>query len=156
MVVFDIPGYKKLRLENLVLDYNGTLASDGHLIQGVRETLISLSAELDVHVVTADTFGKARSALRGIRCQLSILPSRNQDTEKLEYVRRLGSESTVCIGNGRNDHKMLKEAALGIAVCQEEGAFTGSLQAADVICTNVVSALELLLNPLRLVATLRS
>jgi hypothetical protein len=29
MIEIDIPGYKKLQLKNLVLDYNGTLACDG-------------------------------------------------------------------------------------------------------------------------------
>ncbi len=156
MIDIDIPGYKRLHLLNLVLDYNGTLACDGCLLPGVKESLASLACELDIHVLTADTFGKAQAGLRGIRCEFSILPLENQDIKKLDYVRRLGSDSTVCIGNGRNDYKMLKEAALGIAVLQEEGAFAGAIHVADVVCSNIVSALELLSNPLRLVATLRS
>ena len=59
------------------------------------------------------------------------------------------------MGNGRNDQLMLEEAALGIAVILEEGAAAVTLSAADVVCTNIVSALELLDNPLRLIATLR-
>ncbi|HKJ46485.1 MAG TPA: hypothetical protein VJ991_11715, partial [Balneolales bacterium] len=59
-------------------------------------------------------------------------------------------------GNGRNDRLMLDEAAVGIAVIQKEGASFQSLQAADVICTNIIDALELLVYPKRLTATLRS
>ena len=36
MIAIDIPGYKKIELAHLVLDYNGTLAIDGKLIDGVK------------------------------------------------------------------------------------------------------------------------
>jgi soluble P-type ATPase len=51
---------------------------------------------------------------------------------------------------------MLKEAALGIAVILEEGAAAQTLVSANVVCASIVSALDLLRNPLRLTATLRS
>jgi soluble P-type ATPase len=57
MVEVVISGYKALLLKHLVMDYNGTLAQDGVMLNGVQERLISLSAQLHVHVVTADTFG---------------------------------------------------------------------------------------------------
>jgi soluble P-type ATPase len=156
MIEIEIPGHKTLRLEHLVLDYNGTIACDGRLLPGVKARLESLAGKLSVQVVTADTFGKAGSELKGIPCELVILPVEDQDKGKHEYVRKLGAESTVCIGNGRNDRLMLAEAGLGIAVVLEEGASIETLTAADVVCTSVTSALDLLLNPLRLVATLRS
>lgn len=156
MIEIRIPGHRDLRLEHLVLDYNGTLACDGQLLARVKETLEALAEKLKIHVVTADTFGKAKSALEGMPCELAVLPVNGQDTGKLEYVGGLDPEATVCIGNGRNDRLMLKAAALGIAVVQEEGAAAGTLLASDIVCANIVSALELLLNPLRLVATLRS
>lgn len=156
MIEIDIPGHKKLRLEHLVLDYNGTLACDGQLIPGVAGELRTLAENMQIHVLTADTFGKARSGLMGIPCKLSILPVENQDIGKLAYVKGLGASSAVCVGNGRNDRQMLKESALGIAVVLAEGASVETLTAADVVCASVVSALELLSNPLRLVATLRS
>jgi len=155
MIEISIPGRGKLQCRYLVLDYNGTLAVDGLLIEGVRETLQQLSDTLEIHVLTADTFGKARSGLTGIDCKLSILPIDRQDIGKRGYVTDLGAEFSVCIGNGRNDRLMLKEASLGIAVIQEEGAAAETLLAADVVCSGIVSALELLSNPLRLVATLR-
>lgn len=156
MLTIEIPGYRTLQLEYLALDYNGTLARDGVLIGGVRERLDELSRHLSIHVVTADTFGKAKSALAGMPCELSILSVKNQDIGKLAYIERLGSNRTVCIGNGRNDRLMLKAAALGIAVLQEEGAANEALSAAHVICPGILNALDLLAHPLRLVATLRS
>ena len=156
MLGIAIPGWGDLQLEYLVLDYNGTLACDGELIEGVAGSLRTLAEDLQIHVVTADTFGKAQTGLEGLPCKLVVLPADRQDAGKLAYIERLGARRTVCVGNGRNDRLMLKEAALGIAVIQEEGAATETLLAADVVCPDVLSALGLLTNPLRLKATLRS
>jgi len=156
MIEIEIPGYKMLRLEHLVLDYNGTLACDGSLLEGVEQRLNALSEHLQVHVLTADTFGRVRSALSGIACELSILPQANQHLGKLNYVQKLGPDQTVCIVNGRNDRLMLQEAGLGIVVVQEEGAAVETLLAADVAATDILAALDLLTHPLRLVASLRS
>jgi soluble P-type ATPase len=156
MLAIEIPGYRALRLEHLVLDYNGTLACDGDLLDGVRDRLEALAGTLQIHILTADTFGKARTQLVGIPCELSILSVEDQDRRKLEYIQRLGPETTICIGNGRNDRLMLQEAGLGIAVVQAEGAAVQTVLAADVLSPNILTALELLTYPLRLVATLRS
>ncbi len=156
MIRITIPGYKTLELAHLVLDFNGTMARDGALLPGVRERLEDLAGELRIHVLTADTFGKARSVLRDLPCTLEILSAEDQATAKLAYVQRLGPASVVCIGNGRNDRLMLRGASLGIAVIQEEGAAMETLMAADIVCASITSALELLSHPLRLIATLRS
>ena len=156
MLEIQIPGYKILQFEHLVLDYNGTLACDGKLIDGVKDRLAALAVDLNIHVLTADTFGTVRSQLEGVPCEVSILPPGSQDQGKLAYIQRLDSEATVCIGNGRNDRLMLKEAALGITGVLDEGAAVEAIRAADVVCTSLNAALDLLLHPLRLVATLRS
>ena len=156
MLSVDIPGFGTLRLRHLVLDYNGTLAVDGKLLPAVKRRLATLRARLRIHVLTADTFGKARAELRGVRGELVILERGRQDRAKAAYVRRLGARGTACIGNGRNDRLMLRTAALGVAVVQLEGAAPESMLAADVVVTDVRDALDLLLEPLRLVASLRS
>lgn len=156
MIEIKIPGYGPLHLKHLVLDYNGTLAVDGELLPGVKAALTDMAEDLDIHIVTADTFGKVRSAVAGIPCEVTVLPLEHQDTGKLEYVNDLGAEYTVCIGNGRNDKLMLGVAALGIAVILGEGSSVETLMSADVVCNDILSALELLTNPLRLTATLRS
>lgn len=155
MITVAVPGRRALALEHLVFDYNGTLARDGELIAGVSERLERLAQQAEVHVVTADTFGKARAALESLPCSLSVLPPGKQDTAKLAYVRALGYQRTACIGNGRNDRLMVQAAALGIAVLGEEGAAPETVRVADVLAPGIIAALDLLLNPLRLVATLR-
>jgi soluble P-type ATPase len=156
MIEIKIPGHKILELEHLVLDYNGTIAFDGVLIGGVKECLVELSQMLTVHVITADTFGSVKKALEDIDCKLALIPLGHQDVAKLEYVKNLGREQTVSLGNGKNDRLMLKASVLGVAVIQGEGAAFETVASADVVCTDIQSALSLLSNPLRLIATLRS
>ena len=156
MIEINVPGYKNLSLGHLVLDYNGTLAVDGVLIDGVQILLNNVAEHLLLHVVTADTFGKAELGLKGVDCTLSILTVDRQAEAKRQYVRNLNSDHTIAIGNGRNDNLMVKEAALGIAVLEKEGTAVETLCAADIVCYSVLDALELLLNPKRIIATLRS
>ncbi len=155
MITTEIPGFGRLDLAHLVLDYNGTLAVDGALLPGVADLLNAIAGQLAVHVVTADTFGKAADELAGVDCRLSVLPAGRQDKAKVDIVEQLGAVQTVSVGNGRNDALMLAASALGIAVILKEGACTASLNAADIVCTDIHAALELLIHPLRLTATLR-
>ncbi|HEX8011938.1 MAG TPA: HAD hydrolase family protein [Casimicrobiaceae bacterium] len=156
MIAVTIPGFGALDLRHLVLDYNGTLAVDGKLLPGVREALTALADRLEIHVITADTFGLAGTELAGLPVNITIIPQAEQAEIKLAHVVRLGTESVFAIGNGRNDRKMLAAAAVGVALTQGEGASAETLAAADVVATHVVDALDLLLHPKRLIATLRS
>jgi len=155
MIEIDIPGNKKFQFEHLVLDYNGTIAFDGVLIDGVRKCLAEISQKLTIHVITADTFGSVEKALKDIPCILAVIALDRQDMAKLRYVEKIGSEKTVSMGNGTNDRLMLKASALGVAVIQGEGAAYETLASAHIVCTDIVSALSLLIHPLRLTATLR-
>jgi soluble P-type ATPase len=155
MVEVMVPGSAKLRLEHLVLDFNGTLAIDGVLIQGVADRIARLAGALRIHVLTGDTFGTAAAALADLPCDVRVLQSTAQGDAKRDYVLALNAEAVACIGNGRNDRLMMAEAALAIAVLQSEGASAATLAAADVVAPHIRDALDLLLHPLRLTATLR-
>jgi soluble P-type ATPase len=156
MLQIDIPDFGQLQLEHLVMDYNGTMAVDGVPVQGIRRRVEKLAEHVQVHVITADTFGKVRSELEDWACSVKILGQEDQVGQKLAFIRELGAERCVCIGNGRNDRMMLEAAALGLAVMLEEGTSRESLLSADIALPGIVPALDLLLNPLRLTATLRS
>ena len=155
MIEIEIPGRQKISLSHLVLDFNGTLACDGDLLPGIKDRLAVLAEKLHVHVVTADTFGLVRETMCNVPCSITILSPGLQAESKLSHVQTLGTESCVCIGNGYNDRLMVQDAAIGIAVVQGEGAATETMLAADVVVTNIFDALDLLVSPLRLVATLR-
>ncbi|MFW6216897.1 MAG: HAD family hydrolase [Desulfohalobiaceae bacterium] len=156
MLQIDIPDFGDLPLEHLVMDYNGTLAVDGEPVPGVRERVSELAEKVQVHVITADTFGKVQAKLQGWACSVKILGQEDQVGQKLAFVQELGADKCACIGNGRNDRMMLEAAALGLAVMLEEGSSRQCVLAADIVLPGIVPALDLLLNPLRLTATLRS
>ncbi len=154
--ILDIPGFGPLDMAHLVLDFNGTIALDGALLPGVAERIRTLAGRMDVYVVTADTFGRVRKELAGLPCAVEVLTPGDEAEAKLAVVQRLGAGRVVAVGNGANDAAMLKEAALGLAVVGGEGAASTTVRAADVVVTDVLTGLDLLLNPLRLTATLRS
>jgi soluble P-type ATPase len=121
----------------------------------VKDRLKRITKVLKLHIVTADTFGRAKTELEGIHCEMHILEGENHDVQKEEYVRRLGADAVVTFGNGKNDRKMLKGARLGIAVSESEGCAVDAITAADIHVKNAVDGLDLLLNPKRCKATLR-
>ncbi len=155
MIKIEIPGSKTLQIEHLVLDFNGTLAEDGMVIDGVLKVLHKLSELVNVHILTADTYGSIMSQLSGLNVSITIAPPEKQDIFKSGYITKLDNSKVACIGNGRNDCLMMKEAALSIAVIQKEGAAFETIVAAQIVCTNIKDALSLMLNPKRLIATLR-
>lgn len=155
MIDINIPGHDHLSLEILVLDYNGTLALDGVLPLYVQEKLTFLAKLLEIHIVTSDTFGSVAAQCKGLPVQIQVLKTKNHTEEKAAYLNQFGKRMIVAIGNGANDQLMLKKAHLGIVVLGMEGCSSKSLVAADVIVKDIKDALELLINPQRLIATLR-
>lgn len=155
MIEIDIPGWKNLRLNTLVLDVNGVLARDGNVLAEAGRRVMDLHDQIDVHLLSADTHGR----LDSIATQLNVTAHRirpgEESEQKAAYVRRLGPTNVVAIGNGMNDVGMLKEAALGIAVIDQEGMAVPALMASDIMTTSVYEALDLLTHTKRLIATLR-
>lgn len=156
MIRLEIPGNKTLEIDHLVLDYNGTIAFKGEIIQGVLERLSLLCSSLKVHVITADTYGSVHQQCAKQDIFVSVIGLENQDREKLMFVESLGASRCISIGNGRNDLLMLEHSALGFSVIQEEGISTQTLIASDVVFKSINDALDALIYPQRLIATLRN
>jgi soluble P-type ATPase len=155
MFELEVQGFGWIRLEHLVSDFTGTLSVDGKILPGLTEQLNKIAEFLKIHILTADTFGKAREELKGVSCEVFILTGEKHDVQKEEYVQRLGPERVVAFGNGNNDRKMLKIARVGIAVSEGEGCAVDALTAAHIHVTSATDGLDLLLNKKRLKATLR-
>jgi soluble P-type ATPase len=155
MFELDIPGFGPVRLEHLVSDFTGTLSVDGRLLPGVKDRLDRIAELLKIHILTADTFGKARVALRGVTCGIHILEGKRHDIQKEDYVNMLGAGKVIALGNGKNDRGMLRAARIGVAVCLEEGCAVEAITSADILVSSPVDALDLLLKPKRCKATLR-
>jgi soluble P-type ATPase len=151
-LAIDIPGRASLALEHLLLDQNGTLTNRGQLIEGVASRIARVRERLQVHVLSADTFGTFDALVRELGVDGQRISS---GAEKRAFMRALGPARCAAIGNGTNDVSMLNAAALGITVIGPEGASGAAIAAADVVCGSVLDALELLLDERALVATLR-
>jgi soluble P-type ATPase len=155
MFTINIPGFGDLNLTAAIIDYNGTLAVDGKLIEGIADPLNALSEFLEIHIVTGDGFGTAKAELANINCKLTIIPADNQGIAKQKYLHQLNPKTTVAIGNGKNDSYILKESALGIAIIGKEGTAIEALLSANLVMPSIDLALDLFHNPRRLKATLR-
>jgi P-type E1-E2 ATPase len=155
MIEIEIPGTATFQFHHLVLDVNGTIAKDGLLIEGVVDLLAELRTRLDIHLITADTFGSQEIIDESLKLSAVRIPSKSQAKAKLDYIEQLGPDKVVAIGNGANDAAMIEHAALGIAIIGPEGSAVTSLLRADIAVSDIRTALELLLHPKRLIATLR-
>ena len=155
MFELDVPGFGFVSLGHMVTDFTGTLSVDGVLVPDAKENLNKIAEFLDLHVLTADTFGMARAELQGVNCAVHILEGEDHDVQKEEYVLKLGADTVIAFGNGNNDRRMLKAARIGVAVCLKEGCAANAIASADILATSTEDALDLLLNPKRLKATLR-
>ena len=155
MIEINIPGRGTLQLEHLVSDVNGTLAVDGVLMDGLANRIASIRDRITVHLLTADTHGKQAVIDQQLNLTATRLTGGKEQEQKRAYVKKLGSEKVIAIGQGTNDAAMLKEAALGVCVMSQEGAATETLLSADIVVPNIFVAFDLLDKPRRIAATLR-
>lgn len=156
MIHVEIPGTGPVNIQNVMFDYNGTIAADGRLLDGVGPAINRLAHQLDFHVVTADTFGSVQAQLKGVKANVVLISNQDQDQKKLDVLNSIGADTTMAVGNGVNDALMLKRAALGVAVLGEEGMALPALMSADVMIRHILDVFAFFENPKRLIATLRN
>jgi len=155
MIELTIPGRGTIRLQHLVCDVNGTLALDGKLMDGVGRALASLRDRLELHLLTADTHGRQDEIDRQLGVRATRIPAGAEAEAKAAFVRKLGGQGVIAVGNGANDAAMLYEAAIGVAVMSPEGLASDALHASDLVALDILQALGWLDRPMRLVASLR-
>lgn len=155
MITVNIPGREEIHLSHLVLDYNGTIAEDGEIIEAIRPRLEMLKDKLEICVITADTHGTATRKCEGLPLEVKVFPTTEVGLIKAQEVKKLGG-GVVCIGNGFNDIQMSDESDLAICVMGREGCCGALLSHCDVIVTSIADALDLLIHTDRLRATLRT
>lgn len=156
MIKVSIPGKGDLELKYAVFDVNGTLAVDGQLLPRVPELLDILKDHLEIHLLTADTHGKQSEIDKILNLKADRITAGDEARQKAEYVEKLGPDNTVAVGQGANDSLMLNAAVIGICTLSAEGASLETLLGSDLVVPDIQSALNLLLNPTRLKASLRS
>jgi soluble P-type ATPase len=154
MNTITVPGWGSVELENLVLDLNGTLTESGDFIPGVVDYLERLRAKgFKVYVLSGDTRGVLQQTFELSPDIEAVVTETAED--KKRFVESIGAETTVCVGNGNIDVEMFKVAKLSICTVQAEGAATKAVLHANIVVTHISHALEILLDPDKLIATLR-
>lgn len=155
MLTISIPGREDLVLRHLLLDYNGTIAEDGRLAEGVAQRVEALSRSLEIYVVTADTHGTAAAACAGLPVKVLTYPTVDVGAIKKQVAENLG-KGAACMGNGFNDLQMAEVCDLSVCIIGREGCCGALVGKADVVVTSITDGLDLLLKPDRLRATLRT
>lgn len=155
MLTIKIPGREEMTLNHLILDYNGTIAQDGLIIESIRPRLAQLSEKLSIYVITADTHGTAAQRCEGLPLQVLTFPTTQVGEIKAAEARKMEG-GVVTIGNGFNDIQMSDAADLSICVMGKEGCCGALLSHCDVVVTSIDDALDLLIKTDRLRATLRT
>lgn len=156
VLVYEIPGREKIEIENVVLDYNGTIAVDGKIIEGIKELISELREYVNIYILTADTYGTVKEECVDVKAEILTFPNENAGESKKEIVKKLNGKKTICIGNGYNDIPMFKESILSIAVIEGEGASGKLLAHSDIVTRSIIEALQIILNKNKVKATLRN
>ena len=124
------------------------------MVEGAKERLGQLKESIpNIFLFTGDTHGNGVEMAKELGIELRITKTAS---EKAAEARKIGLETTAAIGNGLIDAELLQIVRLGIVTLQTEGAHLKTLENADIVALSINDALDLLLNPKRLVATLRS
>lgn len=149
-----IPWHKKLfNLNTLILDLNGTISIDGVLISWVKEKISELKKMgWEVLLCSWDTQWTAAKIAKNIWATIHICKNQ-KDKEKI--LKKYVAKHCVAIGNWNIDIQLMKKCKLSIAVIQAEWCSQQAIRTSHIVCTNINDALNILLLPKRLIATLR-
>jgi len=154
MIPIDRPGQGNLEIDFILIDFEGTLASDRRVHPKAKDKINLLSKHAKIYILTKEGKEQVMEVLRKVKAEIIHFAEGDVSVRKLDLLRQLGANRTVAIGNGRDDVLMIEEAALGICVISREGTAAETIQKADAVVSNILDALDFLLKPLRQKATL--
>jgi len=154
MITIQRPGGEPLEIDFVLLDFEGTLASDRRVHPKVKDKISLLSKRAKIYILIKGEKERVEEALKKVKAEIIYLMEGEASQQKLDLLRRLGVTRSVVIGNGVDDVPAIEEAGLGICVMGKEGTFSEAMKKADVVFMNILDALDFLLKPLRQKATL--
>jgi soluble P-type ATPase len=154
MIPIQRPGHGDLQIEVILIDFEGTLASDRRVHPKAKDKINLLSKRAKIYILTKEEKERLEEVLKKIKAEIIYLTEGESSQKKLDLLRQLGATGTVAIGNGVDDGPMIREAGLGVCVIGKEGVSAEAVKNADVVFTDILDALDFLLKPLRQKATL--
>ena len=93
MIKTQIPGWGELAIENLILDFNGTIAKDGRVMDGVKELLEKIHDQgVTIYIVTADTNGTVMEECAKLPVEVKIFDSDTVARDKRCLCQSLGCQ----------------------------------------------------------------
>jgi soluble P-type ATPase len=154
MLFIERPGQEPLEIEFILIDFEGTLASDRRVHPKAKDKINLLSKRAKIYILTKEGKERVEEALRKVKAEVIYLTEGDSSRKKLDLLHQLGATGTVAVGNGVDDGPTIEEAGLGICVIGKEGASAEAVKKADAIFTDILDALDFLLKPFRQGATL--
>ena len=154
MIFIERPDQGNLEIDFILIDFEGTLASDRRVHPKAKDKINLLSKRAKIYILTQEGKEQVIEVLRKVKAEIIHFAERDVSARKLDLLRQLDANRVVAIGNGRDDASMIEEAAFGICVISREGTAAETIQKADVVVSNILDALDFLLKPLRQKATL--
>jgi soluble P-type ATPase len=154
MIRIERPGQEPLEIQFILIDFEGTLAQDQRIHPKAKDKINLLSKRAKIYVLTKGDKEFLDEAFRKVDVEPFYSKEGETTQQKLDFLRQLGANKTVAIGNGADDAPMIEEAGFGICVAGKEGASGETIRKADLVVSNIIDALDFLLKPLRQKATL--
>jgi soluble P-type ATPase len=154
MISIERPGQSNLEIEFILIDFEGTLASDRRVHPKAKDKINLLSKRTKIYILTKEKKELIEERLRKVKAEITLLTEGEASQEKLDLLRKLGATRCVAIGNGVDDAAMIDEAGFGICLLGKEGTSPEAMNKADLVFMDILDVLDFLLKPLRQKATL--
>lgn len=129
----------------ILLDLNGTIATDGKIKEGVKERLTILKERAEIYILSADTFGTLNDIAKSLNVKGMKVDREKYGSEKIAKLKILEelkkenpNKKIIAIGNGNNDELLLKNADLGICVIGDEGAWSKTILSSDIVVKDIM------------------
>jgi soluble P-type ATPase len=154
MIHLQRSGQEPLEIDFILIDFEGTLASDCRVHPKAKDKLNLLAKRAKIYILTKEKKEHIEEGLKKVKAEIIYLSEGESSQQKLDLSRQLGTTRMVAVGNGADDGPMMQEAVFGLCVIGKEGASSEAVKNADVVFTDILDALDFLLKPLRQRATL--
>ena len=149
---YDVPRVGVLEFDTIVLDLNGTLSVKWVISNKTKEKISKLrELWFTIYLLTGDARWTWQTLCNDLWIDLIVTQG---SEEKAEFMKKIGREKTVAIGNARIDIGMFQHAELSIATIQAEWIHRALLDHVDIIIPSIEDALDLFIDGDSLRATM--
>jgi len=154
MISIERPGQSNLEVDFILIDFEGTLASDRRVHPKAKDKINLLSKRTKIYILAKEEKECVEEALKKVKAEIIYLMEGKSSQQKLDWLHQLGATRTVAIGNGIDDIPMIEEAGFSICIMSKEGTSSEAMKKSDAVFINIFDALDFLLKPIRQKATL--